>query len=77
LIPKWGIFNSIITAINTNSADHNDTKLENQYEALCISKESDTERVSVKIEAQPCKENKTNGNAAVKNVRKCTKSGIG
>jgi hypothetical protein len=52
LIPKGSIFNSIITAINTNSADHNDTKLENQYEALFISKESDTECVSVKIEAQ-------------------------
>jgi arabinogalactan endo-1,4-beta-galactosidase len=63
--------------INTNSVDHDDTKLENQYDALRITKESDIERVSVKIEAQPWKENKTNGNGAVKDVRRCTKSGIG
>jgi hypothetical protein len=44
---------------------------------LSVFQKNQIERVSVKIEAQPCKENKTNGNAAVKNVRKCTKSGIG
>jgi hypothetical protein len=46
-------------------------------DVLRITKESDTERVSAKIEAQPYKENKTNGNGAVKDVRRCTKSGVG